>query len=356
MDHLPSHGVIPKLRLNASQVTVPAVQLMFAVFAALVIALLSCPVGAQETSEADVHIAPRESAAKSPTPNSLEPALDMHTEPLVKDVDLVLVPVTITDSDNRPVSGMERENFQVYEAGRPQYIQNFSSEDAPISLGVILDASGSMKDKINQARDAVVEFFKSANPQDEFLLITVGDRPELLSPFTQNVGEIQNRLMYLKPKGSTALMDAIYLGMSKMKSAKHQRKALLIISDGGDNHSRYTVDDIKDLIKESDVQAYAIGIFDNIPKTTEERLGPSIMSEITSISGGRTFAVANPDELTAAAAMIGNLLRNQYVLGYRASNTPHDGKWHKIKVKLALPKGLPPMHVAAKTGYYAPSQ
>jgi Ca-activated chloride channel family protein len=271
-------------------------------------------------------------------------------------VDLVLVPVTITDPMNRLVTGLERDNFQVYENKEEQNIRHFSSEDAPISLGVIFDVSGSMSNKIDRAKEAVVEFFKTANPQDEFFVISFSDRPELLADFTHSVEDIQGKLVLANPKGRTAMLDAIYLAMAKMRKAKYDRKALLIISDGGDNHSRYTENEIKSMVKEADVQIYAIGLFDQVPRTEEERTGPVLLADVTDVTGGRTFTVDNPNELADVATKIGIELRNQYVLGYRPTKAVHDGKWHKIKVKLLPPRGLPPLHVYSKTGYYAPSE
>jgi Ca-activated chloride channel homolog len=163
-------------------------------------------------------------------------------------------------------------------------------------------------------------------------------------------------MVTILPKGKTALLDAIYMGMNRMKKASQQKKALLIISDGGDNNSRYTENEIKSIVREADVQIYAIGIFDSSPRTEEERTGPILLSDITDVTGGRTFTIDNVNELADVASKIGIELRNQYVLGYRSKNPIRDGKWRKIRVKLSPPKGLPPLHVYAKTGYYAPSQ
>jgi len=290
------------------------------------------------------------------TPSEENPALRTHTRPMKVDVDLVLVPVTITDPMNRLVTGLEKDNFEVYEGNEKQKIRHFSSEDAPISLGVIFDMSGSMSNKIDKSREAVVEFFRTANPQDEFFLIAFNDKPEVVSDFTSSVDDIQAKLIYLQPKGRTSLMDAIYMGLHQMRKAHNEKKALLIISDGGDNHSRYTESEIKSMVKEADVQIYAIGLFDSSPTTPEERSGPITLSEITDVTGGRTFTIDNPNELADVATKIGIELRNQYVLGYRPTKPARDGKWRKIKVKLIPPKGLPPLHVYAKTGYYAPSQ
>jgi Ca-activated chloride channel family protein len=261
------------------------------------------------------------------------------------DVNLVLVPVTITDPMNRLVTGLDKENFQLFEGKDVQEIRHFSSEDAPVSIGVIFDMSGSMVSKIERAREAVVEFFKTANPQDEFFMVAFADRPQEVSDFTSSVDDIQGKLVYTVPKGRTALLDAIYLGVSKMRQAKYTKKALLIISDGGDNHSRYTEGEIKSTVKEADVLIYAIGIYDHYMATQEEALGPALLGEVAEVTGGRSLATK-----------IGIELRNQYVLGYRPKNPGHDGKWRKIKVRLIPPKGLPPLKVYAKTGYYAPSE
>ena len=304
----------------------------------------------------DVHVAPRIEPLK-PEPKPIEdPALQTNTKPIKRDVDLVLVPVTITDPLNRLVTGLDRDNFEVFEGKQPQEIRHFSSEDAPVSLGVIFDMSGSMSSKIDRAREAVLEFFKTANPQDEFFMITFADKPDEVSDFTQSVEDIQGKLVYTVPKGRTALLDAIYLGVSKMRQAKYPKRALLIISDGGDNHSRYTEGEIRNLVKEADVLIYAIGIYDHFFPTEEERLGPQLLTDVTELTGGRSFTIDNPNDLADVATKIGIELRNQYVLGYRPKNPVRDGKWRKIKVKLIPPKGLPPLRVYAKTGYYAPSE
>jgi len=317
--------------------------------------LLLSTVAFAQVSVDDVHVKPRVIPPTKTIDDTIDPAYRTHSKPLKVDVDLVLVSVTITDPMNRLVTGLDKDNFTVFEGKEQQEIKHFSSEDAPISLGVIFDMSGSMSSKIERAREAVIEFFKTANPQDEFFMITFADKPEEISDFTSSVEDIQGKLVYTIPKGRTALLDAIYLGISKMRQAKYTKKALLIISDGGDNHSRYTEGEIKSLVKEADVLMYAIGIYDHYFPTEEERLGPQLLTELTEITGGRTFTIDNPNDLADVATKIGIELRNQYVLGYRPKNPVHDGKWRKIKVKLIPPKGLPPLRVYAKTGYYAPS-
>jgi Ca-activated chloride channel family protein len=337
---------------------IPALRPWF-ILTVLVLVACSLPVVGQ-TDVNDVHVQPRElektKEASKPDLLSSTSGLSAHVRPLKVDVDLVLVPVTITDPLNRLVTGLEKENFQLFEGNSSQEIRSFSSEDAPVSLGVIFDSSGSMSSKMERAKEAVMEFFKTANPQDEFFMITFSDEPEDVTDFTNSVDEIQNKLVFAIPKHRTALLDAIYMGVSKMRQAKYPKKALLIISDGGDNHSRYTENEIKSLVKEADVMIYAIGIYDRYASAIEERLGPQLLSDITELTGGRAFTIDNPNDLGDVATKIGVELRNQYVLGYRPSKVVRDGKWRKIKVKLLPPKGLPPLRVYARTGYYAPAE
>jgi Ca-activated chloride channel homolog len=329
-------------------------------FALLGVVALASSVAFAQSDVNDVHVAPREIEKPKEAPkqdlDGSTPGLSAHVRPLKIDVDLVLVPVTVTDPLNRLVTGLEKENFQLFEGSTPQEIRTFSSEDAPVSLGVIFDSSGSMSSKMDRAKDAVIEFFKTANPQDEFFMITFSDEPEEVSDFTSSVDEIQSKLVFAVPRRRTALLDAIYMGVSKMRQAKYPKKALLIISDGGDNHSRYTENEIRSVVKEADVMIYAIGIYDRYASAQEERLGPQLLGDITELSGGRAFTIDNPNDLGDVATKIGVELRNQYVLGYRPNKIVRDGKWRKIKVKLLPPKGLPPLRVYARTGYYAPAE
>ena len=273
-------------------------------------------------------------------------------------VDLALVNATVTDPFNRLVTGLDPDNFRIFEDNVEQEVVTFSAEDVPISIGVIFDYSGSMSNKAAKAREAAIQFFKTANPQDEFFLVSFNERAELTSSFTNSVEDLQSRMLLSAPKGRTALLDAIYLGLSEMRGAHNAKRALLILSDGGDNHSRYNESDIKRLVKEADTQLYAIGIFDPAGyrnRTLEEGNGPSLLGEVTELTGGRVFPVERLEDLPDIASKIGMELRNQYVLGYHPSNTNHDARWRKVKVKLRAPRGLPPLTVYAKTGYYAPS-
>ncbi len=283
----------------------------------------------------------------------------LHVTPFLVDVNLVLVNVTVTDPFDRIVTGLDQDNFEVYDEKVPQKIATFSTEDAPISVGLIFDCSGSMGDKIEKSKEAALQFFKTSNPQDEFMLVSFADRPDMISGFTAKYENLQDSLLTVKSGGRTALLDAIYLGLTEMKKATTNRRALLVISDGGDNHSRYTENDIKKAVKESDVQIYAVGIFEpsaSRGRTPEEAGGPGLLAELAEVSGGRMFSVENTNELPDIAEKISVELRNQYVLGYKPSNLIRDGRWRRIRVKLNPPKGLPPLQVYARTGYYAPTQ
>jgi Ca-activated chloride channel homolog len=218
---------------------------------------------------------------------------------LQSEVDLVLVPIAVTDRQDHIVRGLQKENFSVYDGGEQQVIRHFGNEDAPISLGVIFDTSNSMYGKIDKSREAVIRFLRSANPRDEFFLITFANRPELAVDFTNSVND---RLRpKAKPNGLTGLLNAVYLGIDLMKGARIDRKALLIVSDGGDNHSRYTARDVLAVASEAEVQIYAMGIFDEAPRTTAERNGPDLLKATTEVTGGRTFPVKNLKKISEAA-------------------------------------------------------
>jgi Ca-activated chloride channel family protein len=296
-------------------------------------------------------------------PNSAEPAkpseLERGPASLRIDTTLVQINVTVTDPLNRFVTGLEKEHFKLFEDKVEQSILQFSSEDAPLSIGLVFDTSGSMGPKLQKSRQAAAQFFKTANPEDEFFLIEFNDRPELIVPFTADTEEIQNRLTFAQSKGRTALLDGVYMAMNQMKKARNPRKAILIISDGGDNNSRYTESEIKNTVREADVQIYGIGIFEPMGargRTPEELSGPGLLSEVAELTGGRSYNVENLNELADIAAKIGIELRNQYVLYYTSKNQTRDGKYRHVNVKLVQPRGLPPLKAFFRLGYYAPAQ
>jgi Ca-activated chloride channel family protein len=280
----------------------------------------------------------------------------LRPRPMRVDVNLVLVPVTVVDVLNRPVIDLPLQNFSLLEGGIPQKIQFFSREDAPISVALILDFSGSMRDKIEYELEAVDQFFQNANPADDYYVITVSDRPTLVADSAQSLNAIQASLSAIEPHGMTALYDSIYLGVNKLRSARFSRRAMVIVSDGGDNSSRYNLKEIKSVLSESDVLTYSIGIFDDLPiplfKTIEERMGRKWLDDVTRVSGGRDIPADDRRKIPEIAAIISRELRTQYVLGYRPTDPNYDGKWRKISVKLADNAGR--MHVHFKEGYVAP--
>lgn len=331
----------------------------------LVLAMWAMPSGAQDDPLNKVHVKPpssttapasEPSGAEAP-PDTGAAALRVRPGSYIRlNTDLVLVPVTVTDPMNRLVTGLERNDFEIYDDNSQQKIASFSCDDAPVSIGIIFDLSGSMTSKLVRAKDAILSFIKTANPQDEFFVIGFNDRPALVEDFTSSVEDIEARMATLRAAHRTALLDAIYYGIAKMRQARHQRKALLVVSDGGDNRSRYTEGEVKSLVRESDVEIFSMGIFDPYAPTPEERMGPQLLQDISTATGGRMFRVDDIDELSDIAEKISNELRNQYVIGYRPTSLQRNGKWRKVRVKVNPPPGLPPLTVYARSGYYAPLQ
>lgn len=272
------------------------------------------------------------------------------------DVNLVLVPVTVTDPMNRLVTGLEKENFAVFDNSDLQTIKSFATEDAPLSIGIVFDLSGSMQSKFVRARKALTEFLRTSNPQDEFFVVGFNDRPAIIVDYTSDVEDVEARMVMLRPENRTALIDAMYLGVSHLKQAKYDRKALLVISDGGDNRSRYTQGELTRAVRESEVQIYSIGIFDAYAPTEEEQNGPILLHDLSEATGGRLFKVLDIQDLTDIAQRISEELRNEYIIGYTPTDRRRDGTWRKLKVRLLPPPGLPNLDVHNREGYYAPSQ
>jgi Ca-activated chloride channel family protein len=317
---------------------------------AVIVLLLAAAAWAQSSAD-PVHISPLD---KIPGLASRSQVLTLYTRPLQVDVNMVLVPVTVTDPMNRPVTGLEQENFVLFEGKQRQQIEFFAREDGPISIGVLLDLSKSMLDKIDMAKRAIAEFFATAHPDDDYFVITFADRPALLADASESLGTIQARLANAVAGGHTALLDAIYLGENELGQARYKRRALLIISDGGDNRSRFTARELKSMVEEEDATVYAIGLFDKVFKSPEEWAGKRLLTQITEATGGRTVTLSNPKDLPQAASEISVEMRNQYILGYRPSNVARDGKWRKIKVRVSLPAKTAQLQVYSKSGYRAP--
>ncbi len=270
---------------------------------------------------------------------------------------LVLVPAQVTNVVGTPVTDLHKEDFRVFEDGVEQPITNFSRDDAPLSIGLLFDISGSMRNKIKKATEAAAAFFKTSNPQDEFFLIEFSDRPKLTVPFTSDPDEVYDRIAHAKPFGRTSLLDAIHMAMGEMKHAQNTRKALVIVSDGGDNRSRHTEREIKNAMLESDLQVYAMGIFDPLDTakhSIEEQNGPKLLEELADQSGGREYPVSSLDDLPSISARIGDQLRNEYLLGYTPQNSERDGKYRIISVKVTPQAQIPDLRVYHRHGYYSP--
>jgi VWFA-related protein len=270
------------------------------------------------------------------------------------DTSLVLIPVSVNDSLNRPVTGLEKENFRVFDERIEQAITQFAMDDEPVAVGLVFDTSGSMGEKLRTSRLAASAFFRTSNEdQDEYFLVEFDNAPRLEIPLTRDTGRIEQQLVFSKSSGSTALLDALLLAIHEMRRSKKKKKALLVISDGGDNHSRYTTKEAQKVIRESDILIYAIGVFGG-GTTPEEAGGGSLLAHIAEGTGGRLFE-AVPPELPDVARKIGIDLRNRYVLGYSPANQVRDGKYHRVDVRIVPPRGLRNLQAHWRTGYFAPS-
>ena len=285
-------------------------------------------------------------------PRVASPSLSLPDATIRVQSNLVLIPVTVTDPKNRSVIGLDRETFRVFDGKTEQTVTHFSRDDAPLSMGIVFDSSGSMRDKLGKSREAVAQFFKTANPEDEFFLVEFSDRARLTVPFTTSPAEIQNRLLATQSQGKTPLLDAVYTAVQYMKNARHPRRALLVISDGGDNDSRFTASELRNLVRETDVWIYSIGIYEHTVMLPEqEASGQHLLAALAEDTGGREFALRNIRELPGVAERIGLELRNQYILGFTPADQERDGKYHRVQVKLVQGKNL---HISARPGYFAP--
>jgi Ca-activated chloride channel family protein len=323
----------------------------------LLLCLVTIDVNAQ-TSD-DVHITPHPQQKPLAAPIPGVPTLSVRSKPLRVDVDLVLVPVTVTDVVGKSVMNLHQEDFKLFEAEREVPIRYFFAQDTPVSVGVLVDLSSSMKNKVEMVREAFDEFFKNADRADDYFVVTFADHPRLLADTTESVPTIQSKIAAIEAKGNTALADAIYLSLLKLHTAKYQRRALVVISDGGDNASRNSLRKVKDLAKEADAQVYAIDVCDApsvlFTKKLEERFGRQWLSQVSEVSGGRTIAVDEANKIPEAAAQISLELRNQYVLGFKPSSAGGGNKWRKLKVRVARKGEEPQLQVYYKTGYMAVS-
>ena len=288
-------------------------------------------------------------AAKEPVETVEHVSIRVNSE-------LVLIPVSVLDHKGQPVVGLQKDSFTLLDNDTEQVITHFAMEDAPISVGFVVDASASMLGKMEKSREAVKRFLNTANSEDEFFLVRFNSRVDLAVDLTRDADELQKQIRLIQPSGGTALLDAIRFSITQMKTAKNARKSLIIVSDGGDNSSRYTMTDLRTLVREADVQIYAIGIFDPVDmrsRTPEETNGPELLQEVTTQTGGRLFEVNNINQMPKFAWELSRAIRAQYLLGYAPNFPRHDGKYHRVEVKLVQPKGSPNLKASWRRGYYS---
>jgi Ca-activated chloride channel family protein len=299
----------------------------------------------------------------TPTPPRVESGSSGQQKPtneidkgvVITNTDLITFTVTVTDTYGRYVSGLGKNAFTVLDEKKPQEITFFSDDDAPVSVGVIFDVSGSMSgDKIKRSRDALSKFIQTSHNMDEYFLIAFNSRAQLLLDKTRDGNAVLDKLTFVQTRNNTALYDACYLGVEKVQRGTHPKRALLLISDGQDNNSRYTFNELRRLLKESDVVLYGIGILSGSDAGSQMGMeGQGILDELASVSGGKAFFPRSNAEMDDIFEQIALELRHQYSIGYKPVNFTNDGRWHKIKVKVTPPRGLPRLFVRAKEGYYA---
>jgi Ca-activated chloride channel family protein len=292
---------------------------------------------------------------KAPTKIQLPGGDVDDKKPIITNTDLITFTVTVTDIYGRFVSGLGKNAFSITDDKNPQEITFFSDEDSPVSVGILFDVSGSMGgDKVRRARDALSHFVQTSHDRDEYFLIGFNSRAQLLMDRTRDGQAVLDKLTFVQTKNNTALYDACYLGVERVQRGTHPKRALLLISDGQDNNSRYTFNELRRVLKESDVVLYAIGILGGSDAGSSLGMeGQGIMDDLAGVSGGKAFYPRSAAEMDDIFEQIALELRHQYSIGYRPPNFVSDGKWHRIKVKVAPPRGLPRLFVRSKEGYFA---
>jgi Ca-activated chloride channel family protein len=273
--------------------------------------------------------------------------LAVQGQTLKVDVPVVLVNTTVSDLKGRLVAGLKQQNFRIWEDDVEQKVEYFSLEDMPLSVGLVFDTTGSMADKLSDARDAARAFLKTNNPRDEYFLIEFSDQPKLVQNFTTDIERLQKQVFSTSAFGLTPLFDAVHLGLETITGGKNTKKALLVITDGEDNHSRNTFADVREFTRHQEAQIYAIGLVSSL-------IGQNTIKDLVETTGGRAFFPRSPNQMEDICTRIAIELKNQYLLGYRSTNEANNGEWRQIRVEVNPPKGLPPLSVRARTGYYAP--
>jgi Ca-activated chloride channel family protein len=293
-------------------------------------------------------------AASKPSPTPIpEPRKD-NGGPVKIQTDLVTVTLTVQDLYGRYVSGLTKKAFSVTDNNVEQEIVFFSDADAPASIGIIFDVSGSMSgEKIEKSKKALDHFLKTCHPSDEYSLIAFNQQVQLVLDRTRDADAVLSKLSLVQTRGNTALYDAVYLGVDRVVHGAHPKRALIIISDGQDNSSRYNLNEVRRLLKETDVVIYAVGINDKDADSMLGMQGQAYLDELTSLTGGKAFFPQSDVELDEIFERIALELRHQYSIGYLPKDFRPDGKWRKLKVKVNPPRGMPHLTVRSRDGYYS---
>jgi len=324
-----------------------------------VIVIFALNFAAKSQEKAQEQASPQKPATNAPTPSPSPQKQKLGTEldgpSVLINTDLITLTVTVTDTYGRYVSGLNKNAFSVFDEKQPQEITFFSDDDSPVSVGVIFDVSGSMSgDKIKRARDALSKFIQTSHDSDEYFLIAFNSRAQLLLDKTRDGNAVLDKLTFVETRNQTALYDACYLGVEKVQRGIHPKRALLLISDGQDNDSRYTFNELRKLLRESDVVLYGIGILSGSDAGSSLGMeGQGVLDELAGVSGGKAFFPRSAAEMDDIFEQIALELRHQYSIGYKPESFTNNGKWHKIKVKVTPPRGLPRLFVRSKDGYYA---
>jgi len=275
------------------------------------------------------------------------------------DVQLVQLPVSVLDKDGHPVSGLEKDHFQIFEDGVQQKISLFKHEDIPVSVGLVIDNSGSMRNKREQVNSAALSFARESNREDETFVVNFDDTAYLEQEFTSNITDLVAALNHLDSRGQTALYDAVYLSADHLNHGKKDKKALLLISDGEDNKSKLSRDKVLAKLRESKITVYAIGLLEEnhvrgglFGRSSSK--AREVLDKFAETTGGRAYFPQSVEGVGALCRRIAHDIRNHYTLGYTPSNRTLDGSWRKITVRVNPPRAMPKMTVRTKEGYYAP--
>lgn len=338
----------------ATKVTLASLTLVTVTLAFALAARSQEPGPQKPASEKPSSTSPEASPSPSPSPKQ-KLGTELDGPSVITNTDLITLTVTVTDTYGRYVSGLSKSAFSIFDDKQAQEITFFSDDDSPVSVGVIFDVSGSMSgDKVKRARDALSKFIQTSHDSDEYFLIAFNSRAQLLLDRTRDGDSVLNKLTFVETKNQTALYDACYLGVEKVQRGTHPKRALLLISDGQDNDSRYTFNELRKLLKESDVVLYAIGILSGADAGSSMGMeGQGVLDELSGVSGGKAFFPRSAAEMDDIFEQIALELRHQYSIGYKPEQFANDGKWHRVKVKVTPPRGLPRLFVRSKEGYYA---